>query len=90
METASRSWREGNFFSGHRVWSQPRPKNPFAGLVIFQAIANALLKFSNGFDAGEIYLQLCVGRAEKMDMRVVETRHDELFMEIDHTRVWAD
>ena len=60
------------------------PENPFARFVILQARANPVLKFGDRLYAGEINLQFRVGRAEKMDMGIVEAGHGEFSAQINY------
>ena len=64
--------------------------DPFAGFVIFQAFADALLELSERADAGKTDRQSRHGGLADVHVRVVESGHDELLAQIDDASVRAD
>src|ERR1700722_8675532 len=79
----------GEFFLGPQRVVPAIDHDPFAGLVIFQTITDALLKFGERFRAFGVDFELSIGRTREVQMRVVESGHNELTVKIDDFRLRA-
>ena len=77
----------GKFFHGPEGVVPAIDDDPFTGLVVLQASADALLKFGERFCAFRIYVELDVGGTGEVQVSVVETGHDELAVEIEDAGV---
>src|SRR5580700_7209476 len=64
--------------------------NPFARAKFLQPRAHPLLQFVDGLRTSQVYLQLDVGAGRQMKVRVVESGHRKLPMQIDDTSLWPE
>ena len=63
--------------------------DPFSRPKFFKPRANPLLKLFDGFRTSQVHFQLDVRAGRKMEMRIIETRHRELAMQVDHASLRA-
>src|SRR5215471_20336377 len=61
--------------------------NPFSGLSRINLRTNPLAELVEGPDALDVHAKLLQARVGEMQVCVVETRHDEMSVEIDHLRL---